>query len=255
MGTILQSLSLPEILLLQWGVNLTRYTLFAGGAWLVFWKWFYPKYRARRIADRDPEPGQIRREILLSAVSMTIFLLPVAILILSARTGISKAYFHAGDRGWAWYVASYFALFAWHDTYFYWTHRAMHWKPLYRLVHHTHHLSRHPTPFTAFAFHPLEAVIESLALVSFAFVFPVHVGVLAIFTLFSLAFNVYGHLGIRVLSHEGKISRYFNGPETHGAHHERFTGNFSLYTNVWDRAMGTLLKPKSRPAARTEVSA
>jgi sterol desaturase/sphingolipid hydroxylase (fatty acid hydroxylase superfamily) len=26
-----------------------------------------------------------------------------------------------------------------HDAWFYWTHRLLHWKPLYRHVHHLHH--------------------------------------------------------------------------------------------------------------------
>ena len=26
-----------------------------------------------------------------------------------------------------------------HDAWFYWTHRLLHWQPLYRSVHHIHH--------------------------------------------------------------------------------------------------------------------
>ena len=255
----MQSLSIPEILLFQWGMNLTRYTLLAGGAWLVFWKWFHPKWKSRRLAPVDPTAAQIRREILMSAVSMTIFLLPVAVILLTARSGYSKLYFKPEQYGWTWYFLSYVALFVWHDTYFYWTHRLMHWGPIYRVVHRVHHLSKHPTPFTAFSFHPLEALIEGAAISVLTFILPLHVGVTAIFTLFSLAFNVYGHLGIRVVPHRG-FWKYFNSPESHGAHHERFRGNYSLYTNFWDRVMGTELKQrpsstKSNPVADTEDAA
>jgi Delta7-sterol 5-desaturase len=31
-----------------------------------------------------------------------------------------------------------------HDAWFYWTHRLLHWKPLYRHVHYLHH--RYATP-------------------------------------------------------------------------------------------------------------
>lgn len=250
----MQSLSIPEILLFQWVMNLSRYVLFAGGAWLVFWKWFYPKWEARRISPEDPTPGQIRREIGMSAVSMTIFLLPVMIGLYTARAGYSKLYFRADEYGWTWYALSYVALFFWHDTYFYWTHRLMHWGPIYRLVHRVHHLSRHPTPFTAFSFHPLEALIEGLPVVALSFLVPLHVGATALFTLFSLAFNVYGHLGFRVWNHRG-VAKYLNSTEDHGAHHERFLGNYGLYTSLWDRAMGTRLKPKSVRAERTSAAA
>ena len=31
-----------------------------------------------------------------------------------------------------------------HDTWFYWTHRLLHWQPLYRSVHHIHHQCAFP---------------------------------------------------------------------------------------------------------------
>ncbi len=220
-----------------------RYTVFAGGAWLVFWKWFYPKWKARRISPVDPTRSQIRREILASGLSMTIFVIPAGVTLYTARFGISKIYFRADQYGWTWYWLSYVALFIWHDTFFYWTHRLMHWGPIFRRVHRVHHLSKDPTPFTAFSFHPVEALMESLAVVSFTFILPVHMGATALFALFSLAFNVYGHLGIRVFRHDRGITKYLNSPESHGSHHARFLGNYSLYTNFWDHVMGTHLPP------------
>lgn len=34
-----------------------------------------------------------------------------------------------------------------HDSWFYWTHRLLHWKPLYRNVHYVHHRCAPPAPF------------------------------------------------------------------------------------------------------------
>ena len=36
-------------------------------------------------------------------------------------------------------LATVVALDYLHDAWFYWTHRLLHWQPLYRSVHHIHH--------------------------------------------------------------------------------------------------------------------
>jgi lathosterol oxidase len=235
MTAFMQSLSFGELLSFQWAVDLTRYFLFASGAWWVFRKW------QRR---KSPETGQIRREVFHSVLSVTIFMIPVALLILATRAGHSAIYTDIDQYGWGWYFASYAVLLAWHETYFYWSHRFMHLGPIYRRVHRWHHLSKHPTPFTAFAFHPLEALIESLTLVSVAFFIPLHLSTLAIFAVISQGFNVYGHLGVDLFSHTTRIGGWINSPRSHGLHHERFRGNYSFYTNFWDRMMGTRIGEK-----------
>src|SRR5258708_7619600 len=82
-----------------------------------------------------------------------------------------------------------------HDTYFYWTHRLMHTRALFRIFHGVHHLSRNPTPWTAYAFHPLESIVQALGLVLIIFIIPLHPTALLIFHTISTAVNVYGHLG------------------------------------------------------------
>ena len=43
-------------------------------------------------------------------------------------------------------VATVAALDVLHDAWFYWTHRLLHWRPLYRHVHHIHHRCAPPCP-------------------------------------------------------------------------------------------------------------
>jgi sterol desaturase/sphingolipid hydroxylase (fatty acid hydroxylase superfamily) len=238
MDTLLE-MPFLQVLAIQWGVNLFRYFFIAGGAWLVFWKWFYPKLRERSLYPETPARRHRKREILYSVLTTIIFLGPVALVIGTRDMGISKVYSHISDYGWGWALMSYFVLYAWHDTYFYWVHRFMHWKPIYRRVHHVHHLSREPTPFTAFSFHPLEAILESLPIALAALVLPFHVGTLAIFSLFSVVMNVYGHLGIEIFDHKKAPWTFVNSPRYHTWHHQQYLGNYSLYTNFWDRLMGT----------------
>ena len=71
-----------------------------------------------------------------------------------------------------------------HDAYFYWTHRLLHWRPLYRVAHHVHHRSTSPTPWAAYAFHPLEALIQAGIYVLIVFAVPyVFLGLAVIHTL------------------------------------------------------------------------
>jgi lathosterol oxidase len=48
-----------------------------------------------------------------------------------------------------------------HDAWFYWTHRLMHHPKIFRHVHLVHHRSINPSPWAAYSFHPIEAVIEA----------------------------------------------------------------------------------------------
>ena len=119
-----------------------------------------------------------------------------------------------------------------HDTYFYWTHRAMHHPKIYRHVHLVHHLSQNPSPWAAFAFHPFEAVIEAGIVVLIAFLFPFHLSALLTFLLFMTVYNAYGHLGFELYPikfHASWIGRWINTSVIHNKHHEKFNGNYGLY--------------------------
>ena len=58
----------------------------------------------------------------------------------------------------------YFALWLcaipfWREFHFYWTHRAIHWKPLYKYIHYLHHKNVNPGPWSGLAMHPLEHIV------------------------------------------------------------------------------------------------
>ena len=77
--------------------------------------------------------------------------------VFAARAGWTQMYWRIDERGWGWFSLSVVCAILLHDTYFYWTHRMMHHPKLFRWFHRTHHLSHNPTPWTAYAFDPLEA--------------------------------------------------------------------------------------------------
>ncbi|MEM7658110.1 MAG: sterol desaturase family protein, partial [Bacteroidota bacterium] len=128
---------------------------------------------------------------------------------------------------------------------FYWMHRLMHHPRLFKAVHLIHHTSTNPSPWTSYAFHPLEAVIEAGIIPLIAFTLPVHKGAISLFLLFQFVYNVYGHLGYELYPkgfHKSWIGRWINTSVCHNLHHKRFHGNYGLYFLWWDRWMGTLRK-------------
>jgi lathosterol oxidase len=239
---LLTRLSPAELLALQWANNLLRYFLIAGLTYLIAWKWCFPLFKNRFLYKEMPSKKDLYREIKYSVLTTLIFLMPTTVIILTKSFEFSKVYFDISDHGMTWYVLSYFIVFFLHDTYFYWTHRLMHVKKLFPYFHRVHHLSHKPTPMAAFAFHPLEALVEAFLFLLIPLVMPVHWTVLVFFTLFSLFMNVYGHLGFNLFSLERQKKFPLNllSHSTHHSwHHQYHRGNYGFYLQFWDRTMKT----------------
>jgi sterol desaturase/sphingolipid hydroxylase (fatty acid hydroxylase superfamily) len=219
-----------------------RYLVFAGAFYLFFYVWRKRAYWQAKIQQRYPENKHIFREVIYSFITILIFGAVIMLVIYTSKKGLTRIYPNISDKGYAYYFFSIGLMILLHDTYFYWTHRAMHWKPLFKLVHKTHHLSTNPTPFAVYAFHPLEAVVEIGIVPLIAFTIPYHGTALTIFSLYSLLLNVTGHLGYELFpkgfaSH--KLFKWHNTSTHHNMHHRLVKCNYGLYFNIWDRLMGT----------------
>ena len=155
----------------------------------------------------------------------------------------TQIYSEVDKYGWGYFGLSLVLVLLIHDAYFYWAHRAMHHPRIYRFVHFTHHRSTNPTPWAAFAFHPIEAVVEAGIIFFIAFLFPVHAGVILLFVLVMTVYNVYGHLGWELYPAgmaRHAIGRWINTSVSHNQHHKHAHSNYGLYFLWWDRWFGTL---------------
>jgi Delta7-sterol 5-desaturase len=218
-----------------------RYFLFAGIAYLFFYVLYKNKWIDNKIQKRYPESKQIKREIKDSLVSIFIFSLFFVLISTATKAGYTKLYFHITDRGWVYFLLSIPMMIFWHDTWFYWSHRLMHHPKIFKIAHKQHHLSHNPTPWSAFAFHPLEAIAEA-AFVLIIFFVPVHIFCVMIVITWQMVFNVYGHAGYEMMSkkiHNSFIGKWFNTSTHHNMHHRLTKGNYSLYFNFWDNIMKT----------------
>jgi sterol desaturase/sphingolipid hydroxylase (fatty acid hydroxylase superfamily) len=219
-----------------------RYLFFAGVLYLVFYVWKKREFFRFKIQQRFPENKNIMREIGYSFLSLFIFTIVATSMFILRKHGYTQMYVHFNDHSVAYFVFTIIAFILIHDTYFYWTHRFMHRKEIYKYVHRVHHLSTNPTPWAAFAFHPLEAVVEVGIVPLMMFLMPIHPFALLVWVLYQTGMNVLGHLGFELFPHgftTGKISKWHNTSVHHNMHHKLVTCNYGLYYNFWDRIMGT----------------
>lgn len=220
-----------------------RYLVIAGAAAIVWYGWRRRLTLSRKIQQRWPRLRDYGREVGYSLLTFTIFAGIATLVLAGPLRPYSQIYGAVAEHGWGYFAASLVAVLLIHDAYFYWAHRAMHHPRLYRWVHLTHHRSTNPTPLAAFAFHPLEAVVEGSAIVLIAFLIPVHPGVILLFALIMTIDNVYGHLGWELYPsgfQRHPIGRWINTSVSHNQHHRHAQGNYGLYFLWWDRWCGTL---------------
>jgi Delta7-sterol 5-desaturase len=213
---------------------------------VVFWRVF--KISRFRIRERWPRSKQMLREALNSTRTVII----LVIVYFTTRITLEKIFpsvfslhktipfvLHPTGLGVA--LSILFALLV-HDTYFYWTHRLMHHDALFRIVHLEHHKSQNPSPWAAYSFSPVEAVIQGLFAPLYFFVVPAPASAVLGFVITALALNTLGHCGIDLCPRALVTNRYFGwitGTTHHDIHHAKSRSNYGLYFRVWDLIMQT----------------
>ena len=246
--------------------DLAFYLLGAGLTFLLLWVLLRGRLAHRRIDPAYPEARHLRREILFSLASLGVFALIGVAMTGAALAGWTRLYVDFGAYGWFYWAGSIAALLVLHDAYFYWTHRLMHHRRLFKHFHRLHHRSHNPSPWAAYAFAPLEAVVQGLFLTIASFVLPLHPTAILVFLLHQIFRNALGHSGFEIYPASWQrhpILRWINTTSHHHLHHSKGRENFGLYFLWWDRLMGTE-HPESaatfarastaRPAARAELA-
>ena len=220
-----------------------RYALFALIGYLLFYVWNRRNWLYLKIQQKFPQPTDYQREIFYSALTSIIFGFVSWLFLGTPLVKYTLFYSDIHEYGIGWLLLSIPLTLVVHDTYFYWAHRWMHHPKWYRRVHLTHHKSVNPSPWAAYAFHPVEAVLEAGVIPVLLIIMPLHPISFFAFITLMLVFNVYGHLGYELFSrkmYDHPVSRWINSSIHHNLHHEKFTGNYGLYFTFWDRVCGTL---------------
>ena len=228
--------------ILNFGLQASRYLLFAGGTYLLVWRWRKEAFKKRRLQGQDFNSEDLKRDLRSSLTSAFVFAIVAALGATSWIQPSMKFYDKVSDYGWTWTLFSFFLVVFIHDTYFYWTHRLLHRPQLFQNVHYLHHKTTNPSPLSSYAFHPLEAFIESIWMIPVFILLPVHVYVVILFFFFALYANICGHLGIEIYPdtwRKNPILKWLNTSTHHNYHHQDAHGNYGVYFIFWDRLMGT----------------
>ncbi|EMD83074.1 sterol desaturase family protein [Pacificimonas flava] len=175
----------------------------------------------------------------------------IAAFIYGAPTASAIWRFHAGGTAiytdlsayplW-WLPASILLYLFLHDTWFYWTHRAMHHRRLFPVMHRVHHNSRPPTAWAAMSFHWTESLSGALLIPALVFLIPIHIAALGLVLAVMTLFGTTNHLGWEIFP-----ARFVNGlfgravitASHHHRHHQNYACNFGLYFRFWDRLCKT----------------
>ncbi len=227
--------------------GVVEYLQYAVGAFVLAWIVLHPVLKRRMLARRRwPRLPQVAREILFSVATQVVFLATAIWLFWTDSMGAANMYTVVADYGVLYFGLTVFMVLVLHDTAFYWTHRMMHHPVLFERVHRVHHESVDPTPFTAYSFHPLEAIVEQVSFVwavtVVALIMPWHPAAIAVGSTLQLIFNVIAHLGYEIYPrgwHRLPVLRWKTPATHHYMHHQRVGGNYGLYFRWWDRICGT----------------
>ena len=215
----------------------------AAGFWfLLLWVLLRRAWAGRRIQPDYPDRAQIRREFLWSLATLGVFALVALGTAFVVLAGWSRFYVDPFAYHWLWLPGSFLALVVLHDAWFYWTHRLMHLRGVYKWTHRTHHRSVNPSPFAAYSFAPAEAFVQALFAPLALMLVPTHPVVFMLFMLHEILRNALGHSGFEIYPASWQrhpLLRWVNTASHHHLHHATLSGNYGLYFLWWDRMCGT----------------
>ncbi len=224
---------------------LAIYALIAGGAYALAIDHLAIAVETKTGRTQRMRKGQVRDELLLSALSILVFALQAALPVWM----LDKGWLSIGWGRPLWHLAWELpVLYFWNELHFFAVHRLLHWGPLYRSVHIWHHRSVLTTPFSAYSFHPLESfllgAVMPVALVFHAFSPWALLGL----TVMSLLLNVNGHLPHERLRWTWALavahSRY------HNRHHRQFSTHFGFSFAPLDTWFGGNARPAQDAGSR-----
>jgi ring-1,2-phenylacetyl-CoA epoxidase subunit PaaE len=205
--------------------------------YLIFWVVFGKKLSNRKIQlSKRAGWSQIKGEIfatLMSSIGSTLFML---LLLLLKDNGLAKFYVGTGNFGW-YDALTVLTLVLVSDTWFYWSHRAMHHPSIYKYVHALHHKSLDVNPYTSVSFHVIESVWLTVWLLPLVLVMPISMTALGVTQVLGMFNNLKSHLGYELFPNFFSKVPPFNMLITatnHSLHHTQYNGNYGLFFRFWD---------------------
>ncbi len=203
---------------------------------LLTTRWLPRRGYGRPLDTRPLPPGQLKREWLASASSILIFGIGLLVPWGMLRQGWAGL---AVDPSPVRIALEILVLFCWNELHFYLNHRLLH-TPALRRFHVQHHRSHIATPWSTYAFHPVEALmLGSVPLIpmmlhDFSFI------ALASLPVLSIVLNNIGHSNYE-FSRKAPATGWRSASRRHHLHHACYRGNYGFLLPVFDHWFGTAL--------------
>jgi Delta7-sterol 5-desaturase len=226
----------------DWTAIVVRYFLFAGLTYSLFYLLDIRFLRKLKIQNAVPPNKIIRQEIFYSSLTLVIYCATSSLIFYLYGLGVTRIYIDLNQRSIYYFVLSFVLMILLHDAYFYWTHRLLHIRLIFKRAHLLHHRSVNPTPWASFSFHPYEAILSAGIIPLIVLTIPCHPYAIFAFLTFMTITNVLGHLGYEIFPksfRQNSVGKWQNTASAHNIHHQHGKFNFGLYFTFWDRIMKT----------------
>jgi len=199
--------------------------------------WLNQRNPERRIQKNRRGEKRMRAEIRHSMASILVTCLMVTVGISAQAQGFAPA-----PWAFSWWTAVplFLLTMVLFDAWFYFAHRALHSKLLYK-YHALHHRSLAPTVWSNDSIGLVDTALSQGFYAVVVFVVPISPYILLAHRLFDQINGTFGHAGFEYFA--SKTARY---PSPllctlyHDQHHSEFRYNYGNYFSFWDRLMGTI---------------
>ena len=220
----------------------SRYVLVSLIFHFVFKVILKDQYASRKISEGLRKPKQNQKEIKWSAITSFTFTLSFVGMMWLYREGKTSIYADASEYGW-WYLPFSLVLaLVIHEVYYYFLHRWMHRPKIFKHFHYVHHDSVVTSAWTAFSFHPVESILQSLIVPVIIILLPLHYGVISIMLIVMTVTANINHLHIEIYPKgfsKNWFGKWWIGSSHHSLHHSKYRFNYGLYFTFMDRLFGT----------------
>eukprot|EP00939_MAST-03C_sp_MAST-3C-sp1_P004056 g4056.t1 len=126
------------------------------------------------------------------------------------------------------------------DFLFYWIHRSLHHRLIYKYVHKQHHEFKENIGVAAEYFHPVEDIFNLIPFLSGPLLQGMHLSTFLVWTVIRISEIVDAHSGYKLPFSPWEISmRIQGGADRHEFHHSHNKGSYGSFTKFWDWAFGT----------------
>lgn len=185
----------------------------------------------------------IKNQIINSLFYILFSAMLLTVLKQLSIVGVFKFYLDIDQFGWVYAFFSVLIFIVGFDAYYYFSHRLLHTRLLYKYVHGVHHKVKSPSAETIFCLHPLEAVGFLSYQAIFLYFIPMHPLAL-IFCQRAIEYNnIMSHSGYEFYTSWFRRKAFIiNTNSNHDEHHRLVNCNYGYFFTHWDFIFKTFRK-------------